>query len=554
MARAAGARRLGRGHGRRRVGGIRDDGGRDDDSAPAPQESSAPIAPEGTSGTEATPPEPAESVLPRPIDPATPERPIDEPEMAPPPVRPEDAPVLGVDPAMDANPPAAAPVPPPAPGPVGAQDEDGVDRTLSERIGDAVKQGARWLKSHQLPDGSWGLIEGNAAYEGSAATGEAYKHPAGSTGLALYALLKCGESPDDPVIKRGFKFLKDRHRLPGGAYETAVVLLAVTATADPFHRTKDSVAAGERVRLAPEYRDWAQRLQAHLVKMRGDGKALGWRYNLVNQPAPTPAADLSSTQMVALALFAAERCGIKTESRVWNDLVTFALAQQEKDGPPHPRAVLVREGRDGKEGGAGGRPAAGAPSTGGAAPGGTTAGPAGGGKATDRARGFAYALGMSNPDEGEATGGMTACGIGTILLARNVLFAREDKAFLSRDQAALQQAVFDGLAWIDRNWSPYTNPKKKKANVYHIYWQYCVERAFDLIGNRRLGAHLWYVEMARELVGRQRDKGYWDSDSTHKPGEVLDTCFALLFLRRSTGDWVTGGALTDTDAEARDGR
>jgi hypothetical protein len=60
--------------------------------------------------------------------------------------------------------------------------------------------------------------------------------------------------------------------------------------------------------------------------------------------------------------------------------------------------------------------------------------------------------------------------------------------------------------------------------------------------------------MARELVGRQRDQGYWDSDSTHKPGEVLDTCFALLFLRRSTGDWVTGGALTDTDAEARDGR
>jgi hypothetical protein len=347
---------------------------------------------------------------------------------------------------------------------VGAQDEDGVDRTLSERIGDAVKQGARWLKSHQLPDGSWGLIEGNAAYEGSAATGEAYKHPAGSTGLALYALLKCGESPDDPVIKRGFKFLKDRHRLPGGAYETAVVLLAVTATADPFHRTKDSVAAGERVRLAPEYRDWAQRLQAHLVKMRGDGKALGWRYNLVNQPAPTPAADLSSTQMVALALFAAERCGIKTESRVWNDLVTFALAQQEKDGPPHPRAVLVREGRDGKEGGAGDGLRRGA-STGGAAPGGTTAGPAGGGKATDRARGFACAR-DEQPRRGEATGGMTACGIGTILLARNVLFAREDKAFLSRDQAALQQVKFDGLAWIDRNWSPYTNPKKKKANVY----------------------------------------------------------------------------------------
>ena len=253
--------------------------------------------------------------------------------------------------------------------------------------------------------------------------------------------------------------------------------------------------------------------------------------------------------MVALALFAAERCGIKTESRVWNDLITFALAQQEKDGPAHPRAVLVREGRDAKEGGAGGRPA-----PGGTTSGGTSAGPAGGGTATDRARGFAYVLGMADPDEGEATGGMTACGLGTILMARNVLFAREDKAFLARDPAAIQQAVFDGLAWIDRNWSAHANPRKRKTNVYHVYWQYCVERACDLIGNRRLGAHLWYVEMARELVGRQTGKGFWDSDSTHKPGEVLDTSFALLFLRRSMGGVIPEGALTDTDPAARDGR
>ncbi len=510
---------------------------------PRHPESSAPPPPDVAPDSGATPPEREEAASPSGLDPAPA---IDEPVMAPPLVRPADAPVLGVDPAMGANaPPPPAPSPEPLPAPTGALDEDGVDRSLSERIEDAVKHGVRWLKQRQLPDGSFGLVEGNAAYEGTPAGGDAYKHPAGTTGLALYALLKCGESAEDPVLKRGFKFLKDRHKLPGGAYETAVVLLAVTATADPFRKTKDSMAAGDRVRLAPELRDWAQRLQSHLVKMRADAKALGWRYNLAGQPAASPADDLSSTQMVALALFAAERCGIKTEARVWNDLVTFALAQQEKDGPAHPRAVLVREGGAAKEGGAGARPAVG---------GGTAAGPAGGAAATDRARGFAYALGMKDPDEGEATGGMTACGLGTILMARNVLFAREDKTFLARDPAAIQQAVFDGLAWLDRNWSAYANPKKKKTNVYHVYWQYCVERACDLIGNRRLGAHLWYVEMARELVGRQTAKGYWDSDSTHKPGEVLDTSFALLFLRRSLIDVIPGGALTDTSPEARDGR
>jgi hypothetical protein len=61
-----------------------------------------------------------------------------------------------------------------------------------------------------------------------------------------------------------------------------------------------------------------------------------------------------------------------------------------------------------------------------------------------------------------------------------------------------------------------------------------VERAFDLLGNHRLGTHFWYPEMAEQLLARQGKTGFWDSDSTHGPRGVLDTSFALLFLRRST--------------------
>jgi hypothetical protein len=59
-----------------------------------------------------------------------------------------------------------------------------------------------------------------------------------------------------------------------------------------------------------------------------------------------------------------------------------------------------------------------------------------------------------------------------------------------------------------------------------------------------LGKNVWYEAMASQLVGRQQDKGFWNSNSTHKPEEVLDTCFALLFLKRSTKGGIPYGSIT----------
>jgi hypothetical protein len=69
----------------------------------------------------------------------------------------------------------------------------------------------------------------------------------------------------------------------------------------------------------------------------------------------------------------------------------------------------------------------------------------------------------------------------------------------------------------------------------------------DLVGVQLLGNHLWYAEMAEQLLGRQNARGYWDSQSTLANGQVLDTCFALLFLHRATRGGipfpsVTGGS------------
>ncbi|MCC7139688.1 MAG: hypothetical protein IT460_14790 [Planctomycetes bacterium] len=428
------------------------------------------------------------------------------------------------------------PAAPSAPGDDDADDD--VPQSLDQKVGAAINKGVAWLKQRQLPDGSWGLVEGNRLYGGGEKTGNEYKHPAGATALALYTLLKCKVPVDDPYVKKGFAYLRSKYKIPGGAYECSMQLLAVTAVADPFKRVKASDAQSEAGKVkfpAGDWREWAQKLHDALLDKRKKAKTLGWRYMVEGNTGIPPGGneDLSSTQLAALGLLAAERCGIKTDSKVWNEMITFAMKQQDDDGPEWERAVYDRPPKGSDAGGPSDKDK------------GRYAPPAGGKAVKDKARGFAYIRSDSlSADEGRPTGGMTACGIGTIMAARYILMKRDDESWKKRDQNAVQQSIYDGCAWLDANWSPFENPQKKSENVYHIYYLYCVERAFDLIGNNLVGKRHWYVEMAQQLVGRQNEKGFWDSNSTHKPGEVLDTCFSLLFLKRSTKGGIPYGSIT----------
>jgi hypothetical protein len=438
------------------------------------------------------------------------------------------------DPAMGEDAPVAADP---------DDEESDAPPALNERVKIAIKKGVQWLKNNQMSDGGWGNIEGTHAYGGGKNT-NAYKHPAGAAALALYTLLKCKVPMDDPVIRRGFKFLKDKYPKPGSSYETSMMLLAVTATADPFKRFSASTASAEaqKVKLTGEWLAWATSLKDHLLTKRKGRQ--GWRYNVEQSgkgsASSTPGGDqdLSSTQLATLALLAAERCNVKVDSKVWMDIADFSIKQQQDDGPEWERAVYDRKSQASKKDD---------PTSGG----GDYAKPKPGDAKSpkDRARGFAYIKSDKlEPDEGQATGGMTACGVGNIQMCRYILMKRKEVAWEPKDADALQR-VYDGCAWLDQNWSPASNPGKKKENVYHIYYMYCVERAFDLIGNQRLGGHMWYVEMAEQLCGMQRDKGFWNSDSTHKPEEVLDTCFALLVLKQATRGGIPYGSVTNPGDE-----
>ena len=78
-----------------------------------------------------------------------------------------------------------------------------------------------------------------------------------------------------------------------------------------------------------------------------------------------------------------------------------------------------------------------------------------------------------------------------------------------------------------------TNRPEIKA-VGGFYFLWAMERIAVLYDVRKLGKKDWYQWGAEILLCHQRGNGSWDSDGGY-PGQtpVLNTCFALLFLRRA---------------------
>ncbi|MDA1194672.1 MAG: hypothetical protein O2894_05765 [Planctomycetota bacterium] len=483
----------------------------------------------------------------------------------------------------------------------GAGNEAGEDLgdqnvSFSEQVNKAIEEGVNWLRANpawkfNIGDHDvyhWGLVKGTKIYGGG--TGPQYRHPAGPTALALYALLKCGVDPDDHEIEKGFAWLREMHTITeqydgtdgsgfswthtqaGSAYEISTMILALTAKYDAYKKTSGSKAAVRAGKLKiknKEDREWLIELVNGLIERRGNpadnppaNERLGWRYNTPklslgggggrrggggktwnrNGSVPPHAnQDLSSTQLSAMALFSAQRFGVKVPIEVWQDILAFTLDHQEPDGPeyerPTPGFVSERYG----------------------------------GKPKDRVRGFVYIKGSNDGSEGIATGSMTACGIANLLITREML-AQDSKVrkelLDSGKLKEIDQAVFDGLAWLDRNWSSFTNPKSRYG--YHIYYLYCVERAMDILGKKLVGTRLWYPEGAKEILKRQNPvavempdkKGrlhsgqgvFWNTNSTHEPHDVLDTCFALLYLKRATQGMGPPVAITGEDGGPKDGR
>jgi hypothetical protein len=105
----------------------------------------------------------------------------------------------------------------------------------------------------------------------------------------------------------------------------------------------------------------------------------------------------------------------------------------------------------------------------------------------------------------------------------------------------LDVGLLDGLAWLTDTFTVTDNPVVPPAPaMWHYYYLYGLERVGSLTGVRFVGKNDWYRQGADHLLGAQKKEGGWESaigagkPADNTESDIVQTCFALLFLKRST--------------------
>ncbi|MCL4190931.1 MAG: terpene cyclase/mutase family protein [Thermoguttaceae bacterium] len=304
----------------------------------------------------------------------------------------------------------------------------------------AIDEGVAFLKSQQRPDGSWPGYENYAG---------------GATSLATLALLNCGVDPADESVAPALALL--RQIPPQHTYSTALQTM-VFATAEP---DRDGALLGRNVR-------WLEQSQA------GWGPAAGgWSYRFT-PGGQVMVTDNSNSQFALLALYEAERAGVRVDIDTLRRAKTYWARCQNSDGS------------------------------------------------------------WSYQGRGAGSGSMTCAGIASVIIADDMIGRLDASVERGRirccgqDVSKEEDPVERALAWLAENFSVARNPLARGGSgSWHLYYLYGMERAGRLVSQRFIGEHDWYREGAAQLLKMRGANGGW--------GDSIETSFALLFL--SKGRW-----------------
>ena len=221
-----------------------------------------------------------------------------------------------------------------------------------------------------------------------------------------------------------------------------------------------------------------------------------WNYT------PAPRYDNSCTQYAMLGLYTASLCGVEVSPQVWFASANHWLASQsDPDGKSEPLRLVSYQEMDRVKNRTGSR------------------------GIHVRARGWSY----TGRNRRTATGSMTTAGITGLVICEAAL--RQQKKGTKRLRSKVRDAVKSGFGWLAENFTVTLNPPK--ANRHHYYYLYGLERACELNGTAMINGRRWYFEGADYLLGEQGKHGPW--------ANLVDTCFAILFLKKAAPPVITGG-------------
>lgn len=306
-----------------------------------------------------------------------------------------------------------------------------------------------------------------------------------ATGLIVYTLLMAGEPKDSPAVKRGLELLEKKFEpetstyLPGqlrNIYESGVDAMAL-AKADPEYYSHE-------IEMIVDY----------IAAMQKDHGA--WFY----QTMPDTYGDNSITQYAILGLWAGERAGIQAPAETLGKAAEWLVNSkvQNSDGgyPYHPQ---------------------------------------------------------SKQHPLHSTGTMSTAASGSLAILSMLLFnavpekkaeqaplkfgllerAQPGKPVVSRGQYRRLKDPMKLSAgrveqWIKQNLQKDMQAEHRGMKYYYFY---SLERAATLNGWETIDGVDWYRAGVDILLPQQRPTGEWIGFQESLPA---DTCFALLFLMRST--------------------
>jgi len=403
-----------------------------------------------------------------------------------------------------------------------------------KRVDDAIDRGVAWLKKAQLKGGSFGDFPG---------------YPGGTTALAYFTMRVCGVPRDDPAATTAWEALKrDYKKSDLKTYSAALYLMAFTEHGDKVDRAKDD----RDVRLSPEDMKWATEIARCLAGgQNGNGV---WSYDVeptVRNPGSAlggarndPSYDHSNTQYALLGLKCAARCGIAIERAVWRKSLAHFMESQETNGPDVPRFVPSAPSAADR-----GKTSASAPRA-----------------VVDRARGWSYTSLEDKRGVRQSYPSMSAAGVSSVVICRSELMGTHEMT--PKLEADSERSTWDGLAWLGTRWNAPRNGAMPRGFGVNFYEYYGVERAGMLAGVEWMAGLDWYGAGAPPILDAQTADGAWAGQYGAvarnavggmlglRGGDVVDTCFALLFLKKGTAP-VRMGAVTqlggDTDINFAEG-